>query len=779
MYSPPSPPCVLTQGNVRGMSVPRQHAFATMRALQPLEKPGDLDLASLSSSARLRETLAWAAVLALPLAALLVLGIFPALNLEFENHWFHFQIVSFVSLIALVLGVTTIVLLNTLDDTRAFFILLALGAIAGIFLLHGLATPNVLEMSHADHAAMVSVFANPILVVTWSAPLSLFVGAVFFALASWTWSARVKQWLSHHRRAILLACAVLYLLYAFAAFLFPLPFEWLAQLAPTARYIIAGTAMLLYGASAWRFWKAYRTTRLGLDAGLAFAAALLAEALVPILFLPLWSIGWWSYHILMLLAFCLALGAVVVEYERARHFELIPYFTAVSIIVTALLALVAGEVFTRLFADSVPANALNNIRWGATLIFILMAALLFSASWLVVRRGDMLLRANNIRLQQQQVALERGRLVETLVPIGAAMGVSLELDRVLDLICRESHALFQVDTALIWYKQGDDLIPRAVYGTDGDSFLGMRQPLRNNPLLGARVVREERPIYVNHAMVSSGVSQSIVQEFGIQSILGVPLYSEKQVVGALVLMDRQNPERFGALDLDVAQLFAQQAAQALTHSRLYEKIQQQTRALTQALSEIRSSYSQTLAALSAALDARDRETEGHSRRVTTYALLLADVLNIQDTATREAIEWGALLHDVGKIGVPDAILHKPAALSEQEWVLMRQHPEIGYQILQSIPFLRPAFAIVRHHHERWDGSGYPMGLRQQDIPLAARIFALADTLDAITTDRPYRAAQSFQSAFDEIMRQREHQFDPQIVDAFVTIDKAQWQAAAT
>jgi putative nucleotidyltransferase with HDIG domain len=291
-------------------------------------------------------------------------------------------------------------------------------------------------------------------------------------------------------------------------------------------------------------------------------------------------------------------------------------------------------------------------------------------------------------------------------------------------------------------------------------------------------VREQRPIYVNQAPVSQRVSHEIVERFGIQSILGVPLFSEKQVVGALVLMDQKNPARFGSMDLDVAQLFAQQAAQALTHARLYEKIQEQTRALTSALGEIRSSYSQTLAALSAALDARDRETEGHSRRVTAYALLLADALQIQNTATREAIEWGALLHDVGKIGVPDAILHKPSALNEAEWDIMRRHPEIGYQILQSIPFLQPAFAIVRHHHERWDGNGYPMRLSGTDIPLPARIFAIADTLDAITTHRPYRAAQPFHAAYSEITSHRGTQFDPEVVDAFVAISEGTWRAAA-
>src|SRR5262249_27177493 len=157
------------------------------------------------------------------------------------------------------------------------------------------------------------------------------------------------------------------------------------------------------------------------------------------------------------------------------------------------------------------------------------------------------------------------------------------------------------------------------------------------------------------------------------------------------------PERFGEPDLDIARLLGQEGAQAITHARLYEKIQSQAQQLSSTLGDLRTSYNQTLGAPSAALDARDRETEGHARRVTAYPLVLADALKIRDLATREAIEWGALSHDVGKFGVPDAFLHNPATLTEEEWRIMRRHPDIGYEFLQSIPFLKPAVPVVRHH----------------------------------------------------------------------------------
>jgi putative nucleotidyltransferase with HDIG domain len=374
--------------------------------------------------------------------------------------------------------------------------------------------------------------------------------------------------------------------------------------------------------------------------------------------------------------------------------------------------------------------------------------------------------------------VERARLTEALVPIGLAMGASLDLDGVLNVICRESLKLFEVDTSLVWFRERDELIGRAADGAKRADFIGMRQPLFNNSLLGARVVRERRAILANHAPKSDSVSSSIVERFQIQAVMGVPLFSEDEVVGALVLIETRNPERFGELDLEVARIFGQQTAMALTHARLYERIRQQADSLAMALEDLRATYRATLTTLSAALDARDHETEGHSQRVTAYALTLAGALGIQDAATLESLERGALLHDVGKIGVPDSILHKPTTLTALEWEAMRQHPEVGYTILRDVEFLQPALAVVLHHHERWDGTGYPFRLCGETIPLAARIFAVVDTLDAITSVRPYRPARSFAIAHAEILSQRGSQFDPAIVDAFAEMPESVWRAAA-
>jgi putative nucleotidyltransferase with HDIG domain len=179
-------------------------------------------------------------------------------------------------------------------------------------------------------------------------------------------------------------------------------------------------------------------------------------------------------------------------------------------------------------------------------------------------------------------------------------------------------------------------------------------------------------------------------------------------------------------------------------------------------------YDPTLLALARALDVRDSETGGHSDRVLQYMELVIRELGIggSDVAF---LRRGALLHDIGKIGVPDNILRKPTALSDGEWQVMRRHPEFGARIIASIPFLEDVTRIVRHHHERWDGNGYPDRLSGEEIPLGARIFAVADSFDAMTSDRPYRRAMSIDAARAEIARCRGTQFDPSVADAFARV----------
>lgn len=204
------------------------------------------------------------------------------------------------------------------------------------------------------------------------------------------------------------------------------------------------------------------------------------------------------------------------------------------------------------------------------------------------------------------------------------------------------------------------------------------------------------------------------------------------------------------------------------YGRTSDQMGAQARALEAALSESESAYDSTLRALSLALDVRDRETEGHAQRVARYMDLMARELRSPHVNVR-TLRRGALLHDVGKIGIPDEILRKTGELDGSEWRVMKRHPAYGARILAGIPYLSGAAEIVRHHHEKFDGSGYPDGLAGEEIPLGARIFALADALDAMTSDRPYRRAMSLEDAISEIERCSGKQFDPVMVNAFLRI----------
>lgn len=205
--------------------------------------------------------------------------------------------------------------------------------------------------------------------------------------------------------------------------------------------------------------------------------------------------------------------------------------------------------------------------------------------------------------------------------------------------------------------------------------------------------------------------------------------------------------------------------------KLERKVRDRTAELRSALKDIANTYQNTLLALVAALDAREHETSDHSQRVVKYTTAIAHKLGLEGPALEE-IGRGALLHDIGKIGVPDAVLLKPGKLTPDEWKEMRRHPDIGYQMIQAIPFLSTPANIVLSHQERWDSAGYPRNLQKHEIPVGARIFAVADTLDAMTSDRPYRKGTSFANAIDEIARCADKQFDPEVVRAFLAIGEA-------
>jgi putative nucleotidyltransferase with HDIG domain len=208
---------------------------------------------------------------------------------------------------------------------------------------------------------------------------------------------------------------------------------------------------------------------------------------------------------------------------------------------------------------------------------------------------------------------------------------------------------------------------------------------------------------------------------------------------------------------------------------LERMVEERTSDLKNALLELDRTYNFTLRAMATVLDTRDTETQGHSMRVVSFTLKLAELMRIEDPNVLKIYEYGALLHDIGKIGIPDAILRKPSDLTAAEWLVMKRHPSIGYNLLRRIKFLESSALIVLHHHEAFDGSGYPDGLVGENIPLGARIFNVADAIDAMTSDRPYQKALPLRRAADELKKNSGRQFDPQIVAIFENAGLDFWE----
>ncbi len=251
-----------------------------------------------------------------------------------------------------------------------------------------------------------------------------------------------------------------------------------------------------------------------------------------------------------------------------------------------------------------------------------------------------------------------------------------------------------------------------------------------------------------------------LRDEGFVCYFGVPLITKGQVKGVLEVFNRTalNPDTEW---LDFLHTLAGQTAIALESAMLFESQQRFSQELVLA-------YDATIEGWSRALDLRDKETEGHSQRVTEKTVKLARAFGLSESELIQ-VRWGALLHDIGKMGVPDSILLKPDALTEEEWVVMRKHPTFAYDLLAPVRYLRLALDIPHCHHERWDGSGYPQGLKGDVIPLTARIFAVVDVWDALTSDRPYRPAWPEEKAREYILSSSGKHFDPQVIEEFLCL----------
>jgi putative nucleotidyltransferase with HDIG domain len=377
---------------------------------------------------------------------------------------------------------------------------------------------------------------------------------------------------------------------------------------------------------------------------------------------------------------------------------------------------------------------------------------------------DIAVALQNTQLYERQDQFnQRQKLLDQ---VSRHLHQTLDLDKLIPQIFSEVNKAIKAEAQSIWLVEdvdGEDRIIKCRYATgpEAEMLKGFAVSLKAKSVVGTSVTRR-KSIIIRDAQKDRRRARSADEWTGFvtRSLMTVPLVLKGEAIGAIQAVNKRGGHLFNQEDLDLFRAIADSAAMAVNNAQL--------------MAELENSYDLTLEALSSALDLRDRETEGHSRRVVEYTARLAEQVGL-DKEVIKNIRRGALIHDIGKIGVPDAILHKPGSLNEEETLIIQRHPEAGYKMLEDITYLEEERLIVRRHQEKWNGTGYPYGLRGEEIPLGARLFMIADTFDALTSDRPYRMGRPYEAARQIIEEESGKQFDPQAVAAFLAIPAEEWQ----
>jgi response regulator RpfG family c-di-GMP phosphodiesterase len=357
-------------------------------------------------------------------------------------------------------------------------------------------------------------------------------------------------------------------------------------------------------------------------------------------------------------------------------------------------------------------------------------------------------------VEKQKLYRENIHLKEavSLYKISEAMGSTIRLDFLLNLILETAIKELEADMAsfLLVDEKTNRVIPKASLGVPK----GLLQSglLTGQDSISKWVIKHGRPRVFDKDQFDDLLLPHDLRKY-IRSIIIHPLMAKGKVIGILILIKSEGQvSPFTTGQLQMLSIIASKAASAIENSMLYE--------------ELKESYLQTLTALANAVEARDIYTRGHTERVCLMAQSLGRQMGWNEEKLWE-VKMGGILHDIGKLGVPDAILNKAESLTQNEFEAMKQHPICGARILEDISFLAPAVPYVLYHHERFDGKGYPYGLRKEEIPIQGRLLAVVDTFDAMTSDRPYRKAKSFKQALDEIKNCAGTQFDPHIAQVFL------------
>ena len=359
-----------------------------------------------------------------------------------------------------------------------------------------------------------------------------------------------------------------------------------------------------------------------------------------------------------------------------------------------------------------------------------------------------------------QMKLNQSQL-RALMSVGQVINSPLGLRRVLEEVMDSLISLLHAERGFLMLRESNGAL--AVQIARGSAHINLdEEAFKVSKTIVNKVVDSGAPVLTTNAQADPRFdAQMSVAAYQLRSILCAPLKLKNDLIGVLYVDNRAHAGIFKDHDLELISAFADQAAVAIDSARLFEDLQESHR-------ELEKAYQATLEGWVRALDLRDKETEGHTQRVTILTQRLARSMGIEGDALVH-ITRGALLHDIGKMAIPDGILLKPGQLTDDERMLIQKHPVYAYEMLSPIAFLIPAIDIPYCHHEKWDGSGYPRGLRGKEIPFAARIFPVVDVWDALTSNRPYRRALPQYEVRARIKADSGKHFDPVVVDAFMEL----------
>lgn len=351
--------------------------------------------------------------------------------------------------------------------------------------------------------------------------------------------------------------------------------------------------------------------------------------------------------------------------------------------------------------------------------------------------------------------------VEALVEVGSAINSTLGLKRVLEEVMDSIIALMNAERGFLMLKdESSVMIPQIARGMAQTDLLKDSFAISNSII--KRVADTGEAVLTTNAQEDPRFDQQAsIAAYHLLSILCAPLKVKDVLIGVIYVDNRAQSGIFHNDDLEIISSFSNQAAVAIENARLFDGLKSSNE-------ELQIAYQATLKGWVRALDLRDKETEGHTQRVTSLTLKLATAIGIGGDDLIH-IERGALLHDIGKMAIPDGILLKPGGLTTEERSLIEKHPVYAYEMLNPIKFLGPALDIPYCHHEKWNGTGYPRGLKAEQIPLAARIFAVADVWDALVSDRPYRKGLDPKEVKEKIKADAGSHFDPRVVDVFLRL----------